>query len=106
MAQDGADNQHMTYRLQLVMVVVAGWMNRQQQDVIAYLQEENRILRSRLTGKTLRLTDRERRRLGVPVHLVRDRSEFMGSALHFTPTRLAENPHGTGSCAILTRREV
>jgi len=28
-----------------IVVAVAGWMNRQQQDAIAYLQEENRILR-------------------------------------------------------------
>ena len=30
------------------MVAIAGWMNRQQQDVIAYLTEENRILREKL----------------------------------------------------------
>jgi transposase InsO family protein len=55
----------MTHHVQLLMLVVAGWVNRQQQDVVDYLQEENRILRSQLKGKRLRLTDRDRRRLAV-----------------------------------------
>ncbi len=50
---------------QLLLVAVAGWMNRHQQDVIAYIQEENRILRNKLTGKRIRFTDDERRRLAV-----------------------------------------
>ena len=32
----------MTYHAQFLLLVVAGWVNRQQQDVIDYLQEENR----------------------------------------------------------------
>ena len=44
---------------------LAGWVNRQQQDVIDYLQEENRVLRAGLRGKRLRLSDDERRRLAV-----------------------------------------
>ena len=55
----------MTYHAQLLILVVAGWMNRQQQDVIDYLQEENRILRQQLKGKRLRLSDDDRRRLAV-----------------------------------------
>ena len=31
-------------------MTIAGWINRQQEDVIAYIQEENRILTSRLKG--------------------------------------------------------
>ena len=38
---------------------------RQQQDVIDYLQEENRVLRAGLRGKRLRLSDDDRRRLVV-----------------------------------------
>ncbi len=41
----------------------AAWINRQQQDVVAYIQEENRILKSKLEGKRIRFTDDERRRL-------------------------------------------
>ena len=50
---------------QLLLVCLAGWINRQQQDVIEYLQEENRVLRSKLKGKRIRFTDDERRRLAV-----------------------------------------
>ena len=34
-------------------VALAGWMNRQQQDLIAYLRVENRILREKLGCKRL-----------------------------------------------------
>ena len=34
----------MTYHVQFLLLVLAGWVNRQQQDVIDYLQEENRAL--------------------------------------------------------------
>ena len=50
---------------QLLLVAVAGWMNRHQQDVIAYIQEENSILKGKLKGKRIRFTDDERRRLAV-----------------------------------------
>ena len=55
----------MTYHVQFLLLVVAGWVNRQQQDVIDYLQEENRVLRAGLRGKRLRLSDDDRRRLAV-----------------------------------------
>ena len=32
----------MTYHVQFLLLVLAGWVNRQQQDVIDYQQEENR----------------------------------------------------------------
>ena len=35
----------------LFTVAVAGWMSQQQQEVIAYLREENRILREQLGRK-------------------------------------------------------
>ena len=53
------------YPWQLLVVTVAGWINRHQQTVIDYLVEENRILKGQLNGKRLRLTDDERRRLAV-----------------------------------------
>jgi hypothetical protein len=49
----------------LLLISLAGWMNQQQQDVIDYLQEENRILREQLGGKPLRFNDDQRRRLAV-----------------------------------------
>ncbi len=50
---------------QLLLVTLAGWINRQQHDVIAYIQEENRVLKNKLKGKRIRFTDDERRRLAV-----------------------------------------
>ncbi len=49
----------------LLLICIGGWVNRHQLDVIAYIQEENRILKSKLKGKRIRFTDDERRRLAV-----------------------------------------
>jgi putative transposase len=51
--------------LQFLLLIFAGWVNRRQQDVIAYLQEENRIFREQFGGRRLRLTDAQRRRLAA-----------------------------------------
>ena len=51
--------------LRLLLVTLAGWVNRQQQHVIEYLVEENRVLREQLGGRRIRLTDDQRRRLAV-----------------------------------------
>ena len=51
--------------MQLLLVTLAGWINRHQQDVIEYIQEENRVLKAKLKGKRIRFTDDERRRLAV-----------------------------------------
>jgi hypothetical protein len=50
---------------QILAIAIAGWMNRQQQAVIDYLMEENRVLKDQLEGKRLRLTNQERIRLAV-----------------------------------------
>ena len=50
---------------QFIVLALAGWMNRQQQDIVAYLTEENRILREQLKGKRIRFTDDQRRRLAA-----------------------------------------
>ena len=47
------------------MAFIAAWLQREQQEVIEYLREENRILRAQLHGRRLRLTDEDRRRLAV-----------------------------------------
>jgi hypothetical protein len=41
----------------LLLICLAGWFNQRQQDVIDYLQEENRVLREHLEGKRLRFND-------------------------------------------------
>ncbi len=54
-----------TLQIQFLLAIFAGWVNRSQQDVIEYLQEENRALREQLGGKRLLFTDGQRRRLAA-----------------------------------------
>jgi putative transposase len=46
--------------LAFLLMIFAGWVNRQQLIVIEYLQAENGMLRERLKGRRLRFTDAER----------------------------------------------
>jgi putative transposase len=48
-----------------LLVALAGFINRQQQAMIAYLQEENRVLREKLGGKRLLLNVAQKRRLAT-----------------------------------------
>ena len=54
--------------LRILLVTLAGWVNRHQLEVIDYLREENRVLKEHLGGRRLRLTDAQRRRLAVNGH--------------------------------------
>ncbi len=47
----------------ILLIGIAGWMNREQVTVIEYLKEENRVLPELLEKKRLRLNDEQRRRL-------------------------------------------
>jgi len=49
--------------LRFMLMAFAGWWRDQQQEAVAYLIEENRILRAQLRGRRLRLTDEDRCRL-------------------------------------------
>jgi len=51
--------------LRFLLLVFAGWVNREQQAVIDYLREENAVLREQLGGRRIRFTDAQRRRLAV-----------------------------------------
>jgi transposase InsO family protein len=53
--------------LQLLLAAFAGWVTRQQAQVISYPIEENRVLKEQLVarGRSLRLTDDQRRRLAA-----------------------------------------
>jgi len=44
----------------LLVAVLLGWLDREQREVIAFLREENRVLRAQLHGRRLRLSDDER----------------------------------------------
>jgi putative transposase len=52
------------FPFELLITAVCGWLHREQADLIAFLREENRVLKARLRGRRLRLADDERRRLG------------------------------------------
>ena len=52
-----------TTLLQFLLMVVAGWLHRQQAATIDYLKAENRMLRARLGGRRIVFTDAERRQL-------------------------------------------
>src|SRR5499433_2062921 len=56
--------------LTFCLLLFSGWVNRQQQAVIAYLLEENRVLRTVNRSRRLRLTDDQRRRLAVKGHVL------------------------------------
>jgi hypothetical protein len=53
------------YLLQFLLMTIAGWLNRKQQDEIEYLKEENRVLREQLGGRRLRFSNDQRRRLAA-----------------------------------------
>jgi putative transposase len=56
--------------LQMVLIVLTGWLDCRERQAIAYLIEENRLLRSQLGGRRLRLTDDDRRRLAARAYRV------------------------------------
>ena len=63
--------------LAFIVFLLAGWISRQQLIVIEYLKAENRMLRERLNGRSLRFTDKERALLarkafGIPRKVLLD----------------------------------
>jgi hypothetical protein len=50
---------------QLLLLILAGWINHQEQEVIEYLRAENRVLREKLGKKRILLNDDQRRQLAV-----------------------------------------
>lgn len=66
---------------------MAGWVNRGQQDVIEYLQVENRILREQLGGRRLRITDAQRRLLAMAAKRL-GRKRLFGAGTIVTPDTL------------------
>ena len=48
---------------QLMLMILAGWINRQQQQVIDYLRTENQVLKQKIGKKRILLNDDQRRRL-------------------------------------------
>jgi transposase InsO family protein len=54
-----------TKPLTILLAMLAGWINSQQQEMIEYLKEENKILREKFGKKRIILNDDQRRRLAI-----------------------------------------
>ncbi len=50
---------------QLLLLIIAGWINRHQQEALEYLRAENQVLKEKLGKKRILLTDDQRRRLAI-----------------------------------------
>ena len=50
---------------QFLLLILAGWINRSQQNAVEYLITENRILRGKLGKRRILLGEDQRRRLAV-----------------------------------------
>ncbi len=68
-------------------MAVAGWKNQEQQHVMQYLREENRVLRAQLGSRRLRFTDDQRRSLAAKARLL-GRKAFAELATIVTPETL------------------
>jgi putative transposase len=56
--------------LRMVLGVLTGWLDCREREAVAYLVDENRLLRRQLGTRRLRLTDADRRRLAARAHRV------------------------------------
>ena len=54
--------------IHLISVALACWLNRRHEALVAYVLEENRVLREQLGERTPRFTNPQRRRLGRKAH--------------------------------------
>jgi putative transposase len=73
--------------LQIVLSALTGWLDRQEREAVAYLIEENRLLRRQLGGRRLRLTNDDRRRLAARAYRV-GRAALRDIATMATPDTL------------------
>src|SRR4029077_1003560 len=54
----------------MVLCVLTGWLDRREREAVAYLIEENRLLRRQFGGRRLRLAEGDRRRLAARAYRV------------------------------------
>jgi putative transposase len=73
--------------LQMVLCVLTGWLDRREREAIAYLIEENRLLRRQLGKQRLRFSDDDRRRLAARAYRV-GRAALRQIATSATPDTL------------------
>jgi hypothetical protein len=51
--------------LRMLLLIIIGWLDRREREMLAYLIEEHRVLRRQVDGRRLRLTDDDRRKLAA-----------------------------------------
>ncbi|MEM7158139.1 MAG: hypothetical protein AAF799_35180 [Myxococcota bacterium] len=73
--------------LHFMLVSVGGWLNRHQAAQLAYLRDENRVLKEHLGKKRLRFTDAQRRQLATRAKFL-GRGGLLGLATIVTPETL------------------
>lgn len=49
----------------MLLLTVTTWLGRREREALAYLIEENRVLRRQVGGRRLRLTDQDKRKLAA-----------------------------------------
>ena len=76
------------------LLALAGVISRHQAEVIAYLVEENRVLKEQMGGRRLRLTDDQRRRLAAKAKRI-GRKALDRVAMIVTPDTLMRWYKGT-----------
>jgi hypothetical protein len=77
--------------LRLLLLTITGWLDRREREALAYLVEENRVLRRQLGAQRLRLTDDDRRLARFVPALVAPVSLFVCSR-GFCQNRSVSNP--------------
>ena len=73
--------------LRLLLLAITGWLDRQEREALAYLIEENRVLRRQVGQRRLRFTDDDRQRLAIRAHRL-GRAALRGLATIVTPDTL------------------
>ena len=85
----------MPHALHFLVLALAGWVNRHQEDRIDYLREEHRVLREHLGPRPLRLTDAQRRRLAV-------RGQKLGRRIVSQGTPTCSGVSASADCSVST----
>jgi len=73
--------------LQFIVLAVAGWLHRHQAAQLAYLREENRVLKEHLGTRSIALTDTQRRLLAAKARVL-GRRALLELATLVTPDTL------------------
>ena|SRR5438876_1129139 len=87
-----------------LVVCVAGWINRREQQVIEYLIEENRVLREQIGKRRMRFSDNQRCRLAARAKKL-SRKVLRQIATIVTPAFFAVFMKSSDSASTISQRE-